>query len=1059
MRRVSILMLLWFCSLTSTAQQSNTWLRYPALSPDGRTIVFSCYGDLYTVPASGGKAKPLVTDASHELMPVWSHDGKQIAFASNRNGNFDIFIVPARGGAASRLTWHSTDEFPNDFCDNDQNVLFGATRIDAPSNRQFPSEALEELYIVPAGGGRSRRVLTTPAQNARQSRDNRFIVYHDNKTRENPWRKHQVSAAARDIWIYDTKSGEHRQLSHFTGEDRNPVFSNNEQDLYYLSERSGNFNVYQLSLSDTSSSKQLTFFKNHPVRFLSIAKDNTICFGYDGKIYIKKKNGEAQFVNITTGPVRELSEKSIPVTEADEMAIAPSGKELTFIFRGEVFAGSIDGKNIKRITNSAGAETGLSFSPDGRKLLYASERDGSWKILEASLVQGTDSFFYSSTQIKETAIIANEKENYQPAWSPDGKEIAYIENRNTLKIYNYASRHSRTLLTSEQLISRRDHDQYFEWSPDSQWLLVQYMEQGAGNEEVGIIHASGRDRLINLTESGFSDTRPRWMMNGKMVLFTSDRQGLHSYDNSATSQTDMYALFPDAQDWRNFNQKQIVKDSLTVKDTLNKIPSKNDPAPASGKWDHVRGNKERLTTAASLLADALVSKDGKMMYYLVKNEKNFDLWQTDLHSKESKLCMRLNLREGQMQWDREQRFIFLLSDRKIIRIDPATRTQQSVEIKTEMTIEPAKERAAMFEHVWRRTAQTFYSGDLHGTNWSALGESYRHYLPGIDNNFDFAEMLNELLGELNVSHTGAGYTSKRRPVDITASLALFYDQQYKGAGVRIEEVIPGGPLEFMINAGDIIESINGDTIDENKDIAFYLNGKTGKKITLRIKSGNHFKEYTVTAISPAEESDLLYRRWVQRNREETEKQTKGEWGYVHLYRMNDAAYRSAYEDILGRYSHCKGIIVDTRFNRGGDLAPELVTFLSGKNLRENTNGQFRVSAEPSFRWTKPSIVLAGEANYSDGHCFVYDYQTLHMGKLIGMPVPGSCTWMTGQSMLDQSLSFSVPTLGVKTVDGRWMENYQTEPDIRVMNEYGTVSKGRDQQLQAAIRESKLATND
>jgi len=210
----------------------------------------------------------------------------------------------------------------------------------------------------------------------------------------------------------------------------------------------------------------------------------------------------------------------------------------------------------------------------------------------------------------------------------------------------------------------------------------------------------------------------------------------------------------------------------------------------------------------------------------------------------------------------------------------------------------------------------------------------------------------------------------------------------------------------------------------------------------------------VTAISLAEESELLYKRWVQMNREETEKQTNGEWGYVHLYRMNDAAYRSVYEDILGRYSHCKGIIVDTRFNRGGDLAPELVTFLSGIKLRENANDQFRVGVEPSFRWTKPSIVLAGEANYSDGHCFVYDYQMLHMGKLIGMPVPGSCTWMAGQSLLDPTLSFSVPNLGVRTVDGRWLENYQAEPDIRVMNEYGTVSKGRDQQLEAAIRESK-----
>ncbi len=374
-----------------------------------------------------------------------------------------------------------------------------------------------------------------------------------------------------------------------------------------------------------------------------------------------------------------------------------------------------------------------------------------------------------------------------------------------------------------------------------------------------------------------------------------------------------------------------------------------------------------------------------------------------------------------------------------------------------MTIDLAKERAAMFEHVWRRTAQTFYTTNMHGTNWPALRESYSRYLGGINNNYDFVEMLNELLGELNVSHTGAGYNNKRRDADITGSLGVFYNQQYTGAGVQIEALIPGGPLELAaitINAGDIIEAIDGVTIDENKDIAFYLNGKTDKQMTLRIKNGNGVKDCRVTAISLAEESDLLYRRWVQRNREETEKQTNGEWGYIHLYRMNDGAYRSAYEDILGRYSRCKGIIVDTRFNRGGDLAPELVTFLSAVKLRENVNDKFLVGPEPTFRWTKPSIVLANEANYSDGHCFVYDYQSLHMGKLIGMPVPGSCTWMAGQSLQDPSLTYSVPVLAVRTIDGRWLENYQAEPDIRVMNEYGTVSKGRDQQLEAAIRESK-----
>ncbi|HEY1214149.1 MAG TPA: S41 family peptidase, partial [Bryobacteraceae bacterium] len=177
----------------------------------------------------------------------------------------------------------------------------------------------------------------------------------------------------------------------------------------------------------------------------------------------------------------------------------------------------------------------------------------------------------------------------------------------------------------------------------------------------------------------------------------------------------------------------------------------------------------------------------------------------------------------------------------------------------------------------------------------------------------------------------------------------------------------------------------------------------------------------------------------------------GRLGYIHLYRMNDAAYRKVYDEVLGKFAGRQGLVVDTRFNRGGDLAPELTMFLSGAHIRDNVAGSFLVSSEPSQRWKKPTVVLAGESNYSDGDCFVYDYQYLHMGKLIGMPVPGSCTFQTGQSLQDPTLQWSTPTMGVKDLDGRFLEGKQTEPDVRVPNDFDKVGAGRDQQLETAIR--------
>src|SRR5262245_44423796 len=189
----------------------------------------------------------------------------------------------------------------------------------------------------------------------------------------------------------------------------------------------------------------------------------------------------------------------------------------------------------------------------------------------------------------------------------------------------------RTLLSNNELFSKRDHDQYFEWSPNSQWLLVQY------NDEAGVIPSSGKGELINLTRSGFSETRPHWMMDGKMILFASDREGLHSFDNSGATQTGIYGLFTNESDWRDFNTANTRRDSLPATDSLNNAPQKSDRDAALPDWNSIHDRKERLTMNGALLEDALVSKDGRKIYYLAKFEKGYDLWQTDLRTKETKL--------------------------------------------------------------------------------------------------------------------------------------------------------------------------------------------------------------------------------------------------------------------------------------------------------------------------------------------------------------------------------------------------------------------------------------
>ena len=1039
-----------------------SWMRYPAISPDGRTIVFTYKGDLYRVPAAGGTALPLTLHAGHDFMPVWSNDGRQIAFATERYGNFDVYVVSADGGTPRRLTFHSANEYPYSFTPDDKGVIFGAARMDAAANRQYPTGSMPELYQVPVAGGRPIQLLTTPAEMVRVSADGRYMVYEDRKGGENQWRKHHVSAVARDLWIHDTKAGTHRKLTSFAGEDRNPVFADGDKSLVYLSEESGTFNVHQMSV-DGGATRQLTTFKGTPVRFLSRATDGTLAFGHDGQIYTMRAGAQPARVAVhIAADAKANSDRIMPVTAgARELTVSPTGKEVAFTFRGDVFVASVEGGSTKRITSTPEMETGVGFSPDGKSIVYASERDGRWAIYEARRQRPVENYFFASTVVRETPLIANEHQNTQPRFSPDGTELSFIEDRNTLRVYDLATKQSRTLLTEKELFGGNHH---VDWSPDGKWLLFDLDVPGIAPSEVGLVRADGKGKVVNLTQSGFQDAEGKWIMNGKAMIWFSNRDGLRAVAQTGATQQDVYAMFFDGDAWDRF---RLTKEEFAlVREAEEKIAKtradsakiKADSVRAEKKdvvldLDGIENRKAKLTIASAALGDALVSKDGETLYYLARFEKGLNLWSTALRTKETKMLLTLNASNGAMEWDKEQKNIFLLSDGAISKIDPEKSKQDRVALSGEMVLDVDAERAAMFDHVWRRTRDTYYTRGYHGIDWLSLRPTYAKYLPHIGNNYEFAEMLAEMLGELNVSHSGAAYNPSTPNDDATASLGVFLDQTYTGNGVRVTEVVNGGPLDrpgIDVRPGAIIESVDGVAIGPDRDIAELLNRKAGKNVLLSIAQGDARREVVVKPIPLAEEGRLLYTRWVRRNREEVAKASNGELGYVHIPGMNDNAYRTTFEEVMGRHATAQGLVVDTRNNGGGDLVADLAMFLSGKKFFDYTTDTRSNGYEPNFRWTKPSVSLANEANYSDGHCYAFAYRQQKIGPLVGMPVPGTCTFAGWESLAD-GLRWGVPGVGVKDAEsGKYLENVQTEPDILVRNEYEVVAKGKDQQLEAAV---------
>jgi tricorn protease len=1068
--------LICLCFLSFAQEQdSSQWLRYPAISPDGKTIAFSYHGDIYTLSASGGIATVLTLSDSYDHMPVWSPDGTQIAFASDRHGSFDVFIMPAEGGASTRLTFHSSADSPSDFSPDGSHILFTSSRLDLNTNQQFPSGVLPELYQVPIVGGRVKQVLATPAENAHFSRDGKTLLFQDSKGYEDPLRKHHTSSVTRDIWKYDIDTKTYTQLSTFNGEDLDPVFANDEKSYYFLNETSGSFNVHKSTLSG-GASQQISKFDTHPVRHLSISDDGVLCYGYHGQIYLQTEGADPSLVKVEIRTdLRNLEIETVPVRDGlSEFAVSSNGKEVAFIKRGEVFVSSIKGGTTKRITNTPEQERSVSFSPDGRSLLYASERNESWNLYQSSLSRKEENYFFNSTVLTETIILNSENETFQASYSPDGKEVAFLEERTNLKVINLASKEVREIMPGNNNYSYSDGDQSYEWSPDSKWLVVSYLRDAQWIDQVGLVNASGKEPVINLNATGYGAYGPHWMMDGKVITWFSARNGKKNHA-SWGGELDLYGMFLTEAAWDEYNLSELEAELLSeaIKEDKDKEEEKRDKKKKAEK-DKAEKKKEdvkpieieldgredriaRLTTHSSDLSGAILSKDGKKLYYMAKFEKGYNLWQTDLRTKETKILAPLNSENGgAFEMDSKGEVLFMLSGGNLSKITLADGKIEGVSIKGEMMLDVTAERAYLAEHIWRQAKKKFYRVDMQGVDWDLYKKEYFVKLSDINNNYDFAELMSEMLGELNASHTGAGYRNSHPNGDQTASLGIFLDDTHTTDGLKIIEIMKQGPLTMnkgKAKEGHIIEAIDGVKITKDMNYFPLLNRKADKNTLLSLfdpKTNTRWEE-TVKPISGGSERELLYERWVENCSKIVEELSDGKFGYVHVRGMDDESFRKVYDDALGKHYAKEGLIVDTRFNGGGWLHDDLATFLNGKDYMDFRPRGQNLGSEPQFKWSKPSVVVMSESNYSDAHMFPVTYRAMGIGKLIGMPVPGTGTAVWWES-LQNGAWFGIPMVGMVDNNGEYLENQQLEPDVKVALDPAVVITGRDQQLEAAVKE-------
>ena len=1082
------LFLLALLAATIQLSAQPLWMRDNVISPKGDKIAFCYKGDVYVVSANGGKALQITTNTSYETSPVWSPDGKQMAFASDRNGNFDIYLVSAEGGVAKRITTNSASETPLTFSPDGKEIYFSAQIQKSAENVQFASGWITELYKVSVDGGRPEQVVAVPVCSMSFDKDGQSFLYYDRKGSENIWRKHHVSSVARDIVYYNAKKQTHTILTTNVGEDRDPRYLPGYQEVVFLSERNnGSFNVYKAPANNLEQVEQVTHFETHPVRFLSVSNDGLLCYGYMGEIYTQRIGNEPQKVRIEIVNDQE-SEQLVKedFKGAGNFALSDDGKLIAFVSRGEVFVTGVDEyATTKQITHTPQAERSPSFSKDGRTLVYASERDGYWNLYQATIERKEDFNFAYATLVDEEPLFPNDGiERSNPEYSPDGKEIAFIENRNVLKVYNIASKEVRQITDGTQHYGSMD----YQWSPDGKWFAVTLITHKRDPySDIGIVSANGDMKIYNITESAYIDTDPQWVLDGNAIIYNSDRYGMRSHA-SWGSQRDAFIAFlnQDAYDKFRLNKeeyallKEIEKGNKDAKKDEPKKDEKSDKKkgkkndkkdgastssgtskdekPAETKaievdLEHLQDRVIRLTPMSSNLSGMALSNDGEKFYFMTSFEKGFDLWELDVREKSMKILKKMGQGGAQLRMDKKGDNIFVLSGGNLQKVDKSGKSTP-IKYDATMQLDHAAEREYMFNHVFLQIEKRFFMKDHHGVDLALMKESYQPFLAHISNNYDFSIMLSELLGELNVSHTGSGYRPSSKG-DATAEFGVLLDLDYNGDGLKIAEVVEGSPFDkksSQVKAGCIIQKIDGVEITKGMDYYPLLNNKSGKTVLVTLKDGGKTWEETVKPISHGAMNELLYNRWVKRNEETVKKLSNGRFGYVHIRSMGDASYRDVYSQILGKYNLCDGIVIDTRFNGGGRLHEDIEILFSGEKYLEQVINDSVACVMPSRRYNKPSVMLIGEANYSNAHGTPWVYKYKKMGRLVGMPVPGTMSSVTWETLQDPSLYFGLPVVGYRTEQGNWLENTQLEPDVKVRNTPEKMAKGEDEQLEAAVQE-------
>lgn len=1068
MKRIHVLLVFAAISIQLIGMGNNSFVRYPSLHPEGASLAFSFQGDIWTVPLDGGKATRITIHQAYENNPKWSPDGTQIAFSSNRFGQNDIFVMPSEGGIPKRISYHSANDMLSDWSESG-NLIFESSRNFKQVERGY------ELLTISSEGGTPVRILDALGSQPVVSPDGRFVALVLGGCRIS--REQYQGSANRDIWIYDTELRSFEQLTDFPGQEYHPVWGNNQQ-LYFLSARSGKYNIFYLELDELGKKKtdprQITYENNDQIRFFDVCAGNeTIVYEKDINLYaVSTTGGESRKIDIdiSTDYRFDPYENKTYSNEIREYEISPNGKHSAFIIRGEVFLTENDSKKnrSRNLSNSPYREKDISWLNDS-VLIFSSDRYGQYDLflVRSSDPDQTDLFKSLKYEIKR--LTQSEIDERSATVSPDGEKIAFVRGGNFGQMERVVASIDPTGLLSNEtiLVEGWDARSGIQWSPDSKWLAYSMRDLNF-NSEIYIQAASGDNDPVNISMHPRGDQSPVWSPDGSKLGFISVR------NNQDDDIWFVWLRKEDSQktqlDWEE--EDEMFLDSFVE----NKRKSKENGTMPDKEKDNIKVEidfeniHERLVQVTSLTGDErnlAISKDGKTFYFsaMSPGKKGQDLFSIQWDGKEMKEVTRGGTGPRDVKIDVPGKFIYMNIKGKISRIGTSGKELENLPVSAKMKIDYQVELEQVFEEAWRSLRDGFYDPDFHGQDFHALKAKFKPYCMSASTKTDFMYMFNIMLGQLNASHMGLrGRDREITQAERTGLLGI--DITPLLHGVQINRIVPDSPADKIsskLKAGDIILSVNGQAVAEEENFWALLTNSINEKVLLDVKNSNG--EQRDVVIRPAGSlRNELYDEWVKERRKLTQEYSDGKLGYLHIRGMDHPSFERFERELTAAGHDKEAIVIDVRFNGGGSTTDYLMAILNvkqhaytiprgaEKSLTNNKNyRQYYPFAErlPFFAWNKPSIALCNSSSYSNAEIFSHAYKNLGIGTLVGTPTFGAVISTSAVRLIDGS-SVRMPFRGwfVKATDIN-MDKEPARPDIIVKNSPDSKTKGVDEQLKKA----------